>query len=101
MTNTTEIQFEVVGVTEDGTNKIKFTNTQYDSIIFTIGKVSFEEDGDEAIMHYNYDVVEHDTELDPDQKKEFDNLVGEYLVQSIERGIKNEDLIFAGGTDAN
>ena len=101
MTNTAEIQFEVVGVTEDGTNKIKFTNTQYDSIIFTIGKVSFEEDGDEAIMHYNYDVVEHDTELDPDQKKEFDKLVGEYLVQSIERGIKNEDLIFVGGTDAN
>jgi hypothetical protein len=101
MTNATEIQFDIVGVTEDGTNKIKFTNTQFDSIIFTMGKVSFEEVGDEAIMHYEYDIVEHDTELEPEQRKEFDNLVGEYLIQSIERGIKNQDLIYAGGTDAD
>jgi hypothetical protein len=101
MTNTTEIEVEIVGVTDDGTNKIKFTNTQYDSIIITIGKVSFEEVDDQAIMHYEYDIVEHDTELDSEQKKEFDNLVGNYLVQCIERGIKNEDLIYAGGTDAN
>jgi hypothetical protein len=28
-------------------------------------------------------------------------LVGEYLVQSIERGIKSEGLIFTGGIDEN
>jgi hypothetical protein len=101
MTENKEIEFEIVGSTDDGFNKIKFTNTQYNNIIFTMGSVSFEEVGDEAIMHYHYDIVEHVGELDPDEKKEFDNLVGEYLVQSIERGIKSEGLIFTGGIDEN
>lgn len=88
------INSEIVGVTEAGEYKIKFTNTNFDDIIFSIGKVSFEEK-DPPILHFDYDIHEGTV---PDQNiGEFKRVMGDYIIQSIARGIKDNSLIYSGG----
>lgn len=92
------IMYEIVGYDADGQSKIKFTNTPFDDIIFRLGKVSFEEVDDQAVMHYDYVVLEH-TEEHP--KEELDKFIGDFLVQLITDGVKDNNLIYTGGVDEN
>lgn len=94
-----DILFESCGVTEDGGIKIKFTNTEFDDIIFNIGEVTFSEDDDVMTMHFNYNV--HEGVVEPEREAEFKQLIGDFLIQRIQEGVKKNDLIYHGGTDEN
>lgn len=88
------ITHETVGYTETGEFKIKFTNTAFDDIIFSIGKVNFEEK-DPAVLHFDYDIHEG---VVPDEKLgEFKQLMGDFIIQAIAQGIKDNSLIYSGG----
>lgn len=78
--------------------KIKFTEGVYSGIVIQLGKVVFEEIGDDCHMKYDYDVIRYETEYD---KPSLDRIVGDLLIQMIEQGIKDNDLIYTGGTDEN
>lgn len=95
----TRIEHDIVGVTESGEYKIKFTNTEFNDIILTIGGIEFIEGDDEANMKFDYDIHEG---VVPDGKlDEFRTLMGDFIIQAIEDGIKNNDLVYTGGTDEN
>lgn len=97
-TDREEILFEDVGTTDDGFIKIKFTNTEFNDIIFNIGKVWFDEQ-DEAILHFDYDL--HEGEVPDDKLDEFRQLLGDFILQAIVRGLDKNDLVYGGGVDEN
>ena len=97
------IEYEIVGVQgnndEGGQYKIKFTNTEFHDIIVSIYGVSFEEHEDEAIMKFDYDILEGKV-ADEDAEK-FKQLLGDFILQSIEAGLKTNSLVYKGGVDEN
>ena len=68
---------------------------KYSGIRFTIGKVSFNEDN--LTLKYNYDIIENNcAEFD---KKEFEHVVGDLIVQLMEEGVNKNNLVYTGGVD--
>ena len=93
------IEFEEVGTLPNGQIKLKFTNTSFDDIIFVLGKVSFEEQGEDGlILHYEYDVLEH---TKPYEKNDLDKLMGGFVMQMLEQGVQENNLVYTGGIDEN
>lgn len=86
-----------------GTNQysIEYTNGKYAGIKIVLGAVKLEEnqEQDNCTLKYNYDIIEGIVE-DSD-KKEFDNYIGDTLMQMLSDGVKNNDLIYSGGVDEN
>lgn len=94
-----EILYEIVGQTDRGDYKIKFTNTKFDDIILSIYGIEFIEEDDQANMRFNYDV--HEGTVSNEDAEEFKQLMGDFILQAIEAGIKNNDLVYSGGVDEN
>jgi hypothetical protein len=86
-----------------GTNQysIEYTNGKYVGIKIVLGAVKLEEsqEQDNCTLKYNYDIIEGIVE-DSD-KKEFDNYIGDTLMQMLNDGVKNNDLVYSGGVDEN
>ena len=86
-----------------GTNQysIEYTNGKYTGVKIVLGAVKLEENQkqDNCTLKYNYDIIEGIVE-DSD-KKEFDNYIGDTLMQMLSDGVKNNDLIYSGGVDEN
>ena len=93
-----EIKIEDAGTTDDGFMKIKFTNTEFSDIILSITKVWFDEK-DEAILHFDYDI--HEGEVPEDKFNDFKQLMGDFILQAIVRGLEKNDLVYGGGVDEN
>ena len=93
-----EIEYEIVGHLPNGQNKLKFTNTNFNDIIFVLGKVSFDELDDGVKLNYEYNVLEHTKEHN---KQELDKLVGDFVMQLLDDGVKDNSLIYTGGIDEN
>lgn len=94
-----EILYEIVGETDDGQYKIKFTNTKFNDIVLSIYGIQFIEGEDEANMKFDYDI--HEGNVTDSDFEEFKQLMGDFILQAIEYGIKNNDLVYTGGTDEN
>ena len=86
-----------------GTNQysIEYTNGKYTGVKIVLGAVKLEENQkqDNCTLKYTYDIIEGIVE-DSD-KKEFDNYIGDTLMQMLSDGVKNNDLIYSGGVDEN
>lgn len=93
-----EITFKDCGTTEDGFMKIKFTNTDFNDIIFNIGKVWFDEE-QEGLLHFEHNI--HEGVVPDDKSDEFHQLLGDFILQAIVRGLEKNDLIYSGGVDEN
>lgn len=93
------INYNVVGETEDGQIKINFTDSEFSDIILSIGGIEFIEGDDEANMKFDYNI--HEGVVPEDRFEEFRALMGDFIIQAIEEGIKRNDLIYTGGTDEN
>ena len=93
------IDHDVVGATENGQLKIKFTNSGFDDIILSIGGIEFIEGDENANMKFDYDI--HEGVVPEDRDEEFRTLMGDFIIQSIEEGLKRNDLIYSGGIDEN
>jgi hypothetical protein len=78
---------------------IQLEDHKYSDIRFTIGKISFNEVEDNFTLKYDYDIIENNsTEFD---KKEFEHVVGDLIMQMLEEGVQKNDLIYTGGVDEN
>lgn len=95
----TRIEHDIVGVTDDGQYKIKFTNTDFSDIILSIGGIEFIEGDDNANMSFNYDI--HEGTVPEDRMEEFKTLMGDFLVQAITEGLEKNELVYHGGIDEN
>ena len=97
------IEYEIVGVQEHndegGQYKIKFTNTEFDDIIVSIYGVSFEERENDAVMSFDYDILEG--EVANEDAEKFKQLLGDFILQCIEAGLKTNSIVYTGGVDEN
>jgi len=85
-----------------GIEAIKLTDDPYNGIIFTYGKVSlpsveeFMETG-EAKLAFEYEIIDNaGIEYD---KVEFEQYLGDFLVELIDFGMQNNDITYTGGVD--
>ena len=92
------ITYDVVGTTKNGTEKIKFTNSEFNDIIFSIGRVHFGEDPNDPRLNFEYHIHMHPVDLVFD-KDEFEETIAEFIVDRIKLGIEQNDLIYTGGID--
>jgi hypothetical protein len=76
---------------------IQLEDHKYSEIRFTIGKVSFNEDN--YTLKYHYDIIENNS-IDFD-KIEFEQAIGDLIMQMLEEGVQKNDLIYTGGVDEN
>ena len=85
------------------TNKyyIEYTEGKWNGVKIVLGGVRFIEnkEQDNCTLKYNYDIIEG--MIDESDKKEFDHYIGDTLMQMLSDGIKNNDLVYTGGTDEN
>jgi hypothetical protein len=79
--------------------KIRLTKGKFKDIIYKYGAVRFlEDDGDDAILQFDYDIVETPGGLDTDNlseqdQKDFENTLGDILTELItEAADYNENL---------
>ncbi len=98
-----KIEYEIVGLQssddEGGQYKIKFTNTEFDDIIVCIYGVSFDEREDDAIMKFDYDIIEG--EVANEDAGKFKQLLGDFILQCLEEQIKTNSVVYTGGVDEN
>jgi len=75
---------------------IKILDGKYKNKIITFGHVSFYEKDDEPHLKFDYDVIESD---DP-KTKDFVNVLGDIVVDTLEREFKNNpNGVFVDDTD--
>lgn len=95
----TDADYEIVGHLPNGAQKLRFTSNEFKGIIFTIGKVSFENaNTDEMVMQYQYDVLEHTESY---EKTALDKAVGDLVIYLLGKGVQDNSLVYTGGLDAN
>jgi hypothetical protein len=81
-----------------GTVALKLISGPYEGIIFSYGKVDFNEQDDTCKMHFEYDVHENPMVYD---QKEFENYLGDLLVFIIADQLQKNEIIYTGGIDEN
>lgn len=79
------------------TNAIQLTDGPYENIIFSFGKVSFNEENDELRMGFEYEV--HDDNGIDYNKEEFEGFLGDFLTEMIIQGIAKNEVVYTGGID--
>jgi hypothetical protein len=76
---------------------IELEDHMFSGVKFTIDRIAFDED--KGTLKYNYDIIENKcTNYD---QKQFEYIVGDLIMQILEEGIVNNDLVYAGGVDEN
>ena len=81
----------------NGNHALKLTDPPYSGIIFSYGKVEFEEVGDTLKIKFVYDVHD-DAGIDYDEV-EFEKYLGDFLQELIYYGIEQNDITYTGGVD--
>ena len=95
----TTVRYEVSpDTTLDGYYKVAIRDyeCEFNNVVFNFGAVEFP-DENEPILRFDYNIIEGDVKLN--KQKDFENTIGDILVELIEQALKNKDLIYKGGTD--
>lgn len=91
--------FVVVENRRTGHDAIKLTSGPYSGIIFSYGKVQFEEQEDDTCkLKFEYEVHENSMEYD---KVEFEFYIGELLQFIIMDQLQRNSITYTGGIDEN
>jgi hypothetical protein len=80
-------------VTIHQNSEITVNNGPFAGTIFTFGDVSFP-DENQPILSFRYYLIKGDVE----RSKEFEKEIGDLLVELIQEGLKNNEIIYRGGT---
>ena len=84
---------------KSGLQALKLTEEPYKGIMFTFGKVWFEERDDSMACNFEYNIIDDcDKEID---MAAFENYISKILDQMIRQGIKDNSLVYTGGVDEN
>jgi hypothetical protein len=91
--------FVVVENRKTGHDAIKLTSGPYEGIIFSYGKVSFDEQEDETCkLNFEYEV--HDNHIEY-IKPDFEFYIGELLQFIIMDELERNNITYTGGIDEN
>jgi hypothetical protein len=84
-----------------GTNQysIEYNEGKYAGVKIVLGRVKLEEnpEQDNCTLKYHYDIIEG--KIEESDKKDFDYYIGDTIMQMLDDGIKNNDLVYTGGVD--
>ena len=89
----------VLSESTNGFYHIKFTNEQYSDIIIKFGEISFDDQGDECIMHFDYDIIKNPNNIDIND--DFKQYIGDVILEMIQQQLENNEVIYTGGIDDN
>ena len=84
-----------------GTNQYSITLTEgkFAGVKYVLGKTELIEGKDNLTLKYHYDIIE--SKVEDSDVKEFETLIGDVLMQMLSDGVKNNDLVYSGGVDAD
>lgn len=88
----------------NGLQAIKLTEEPFSGIMYTYGKVTFDEDegNNAATLNFEYEVLDW-ANKDMTDMSPFERYIGDILQELIHEGIRENNLTYTGGTeiDAN
>ncbi len=89
-----------------GVHAILLTDEPYSGIIFSYGKVEFTNDGEpdengDAHLKFDYEIHEIPENYESHDPDAFEKYIGDFLLELIMNGIKNNDISYTGGIDEN
>lgn len=91
--------FVVVENRKTGHDAIKLTSGPYSGIIYSYGKVSFDEQDDGTCkLNFEYEVHENHLEYD---KVEFEHYIGDLLQFIMMDELQRNNITYTGGIDEN
>lgn len=93
---TTKI-YKICDSTENGICPIEITNGKFKGIKYAYGRVAVEELKDTAKLSFEYDIFEGD--ITESTTEEFKKLTGDILLDILNEQLKNNEVIYTGGTD--
>jgi hypothetical protein len=95
-------RYVVVESKQDGLQAIKLTEGAFEGIIYTYGKVTFDEDeaNDKIHLRFEYDILDQNDKGLTD-KAPFEQYIGDILQELIHEGIERNNLTYTGGVDEN
>jgi hypothetical protein len=89
----------VVENRKSGVEALRLTDGPYKGIIYSYGKVSFEEEGEHCHMNFEYDIIDDiGMEYDPD---DFVTYIGDILSYLIVKQLQENSISYTGGIDEN
>lgn len=86
---------------KSGVDALELTEGKFSGIIFSYGKVRFEENEakDNLKIHFDYEI--HDDRGKEYDKKEFEQELGDFIQELIAYGVQENNLVYTGGLDEN
>lgn len=95
-------EYVVLEEESNGQSLIRLTCEKYSGIIYSYGRVGFEELGDSLKLSFQYDVFECPQSKEHlKDSKEFITHIGDILQELITEGVAKNSLTYTGGVDAN
>lgn len=91
--------FVVLENSRTGQERIKLTEGDYSGIIFSYGKVTFEEKGNICKMNFEYEV--HEDAGVTYIKEELEYYLGELLQMILTEQLMKNEVVYTGGIDEN
>jgi len=92
----------VVESSSTGLQALKLTEEPFAGIIYTYGKVRFDEDeaNDKLFIKFEYEILDEAGKGLSD-KAPFEKYIGDILTELVHRGVAEHSLIYTGGIDEN
>lgn len=91
--------FRVVESRKSGVQALELTDGPYSGIIYSYGKVSFDESDDHCKMSFEYDV--HDAKDVQYKTEEFEQYIGKLLEYILMEQLQENSISYTGGIDEN
>ena len=86
----------------EGMQAIKLLADPFSGIIYTYGKIEFEEDDENDTLHLKFEYEIHDyAGKGLGNKEPFEAYIGRLLEEMIHEGIEQNNLTYTGGVDEN
>ena len=95
-------KYVVVENRQSGLDAIKLLEEPFSGIIYSYGKVSFDEDEEnfKLTIKFDYEILDNAGKEFSDPKP-FENYIGDILQELIHIGIQENSLTYTGGVDEN
>lgn len=92
--------FVIVENRKNGMDAIKLLDEPFSGIIYSYGRVSFEEDGvnDHLRLSFEYEIHDKNNKEFSDTKP-FEKYIGDVLQELIHKGVAENSLTYTGGVD--
>ena len=88
---TSDIKNKYRRIPDADVGAIRILDERYDGVAISIGRVSIDgEDGEAATLSYDYDIVLKPDELNLEEDSDFNNLIGDIIVDIIETQLEND-----------